>query len=98
MNKIIQEFRNKFVSEKTENRIATWWDGKRIATPEMIEEFILKALNQQKKEIEKVIEVGLKEIIKKEGAYSHDQLKHAENTIENMVRIAHKILKTIKEL
>lgn len=39
---------------------------------------------------------ALEEIMKKEGSYSRDPLIHAENTIENMARIAEEALKKIE--
>ena len=40
----------------------------------------------------KMVESGLKEIIRGEGAYSRDQLTHASNVIEHMKEIATDIL------
>ena len=40
---------------------------------------------------------ALKEIAKKEGPFSTDQLTHAGNVIENMARIAEKAIHDVKE-
>ena len=52
---------------------------------------------EETKKVMRKIEDGLKEILKREGAYNRDPLIHAQNTIRNMEEIATRILKTIEE-
>ena len=101
---IIKEFR-KILKGIDKNEIESadgWWTtstGVKFGTIKLkeLETFFLKFFSYQRQEFRKMVEDELKEIIEGKGAYSQDQLTHAENTIKDMKRLAADILRKVIE-
>ena len=74
------------------------WVEYYLKNPKALEAFIDDANRINKKLYSDNLDfvAALEEIAKGEGAYSRDQLTHANNTIENMLSIAEKAIKKAK--
>ncbi len=73
-------------------RQAAYFQGKQDAESELLPK--IERLSSEGA----VMREALKEIAKGEGRYDMDQLKHASNTIEDMVHLANNALATLTQM